>query len=378
MQDFYNGKFKEISGRDGKEPVSVTYIDEEHERIVLCHSDARGEKEKAMLSNAEKIFLKDLQKLVKRLNKKEGRGCIRKESVANQALGKIKERHSRVVRYYSLSIEVSLIEGELVEASLKPMQEETSSVKKNDIPQQENVESSKKAKKQRKEPSVKGEKTSDKPTESSNTGDVSTLEAENQKKKGVLSSKKAKKTKKIPTLGEKEVRLTLKCKRIDEAYLKAEKLCGSYYMRCTRKDLTDEEIWKLYMTLTRVEAGFRTLKTDLGLRPIFHHREDRCDSHIFITVLAYRILHWVEYMLRQKEDRRSWATIRRILQTHCYTTVVCPAEDGTIHHIRIPGTPEGEHLNIYQTLGVCCQNLPRSHLIREKTKNSQSFVVSQR
>ena len=313
--DFNNAKFKEITGREGKEPVSVAFKDEENERIVLCHSEARGEKEKAILSNAEKSFLKDLENLSKRLQKKEGRGRLKYESTANQALGKLKERHSRVARYYDLFIEVLPLTKE-TEDHLQEKQEETTN---NTSKSEENTKST-----------------------------------------------KVKKAKKLLAVKEKEADLKLHSKRIDEEYLKAEKLCGSYYMRCSRKDLSDEAIWKLYMTLTRVEAGFRSLKTDLGLRPIFHHKEDRCDSHIFITVLAYRILHWVEYVLRQKEDRRSWATIRRILQTHCYTTVICPSSEGDVHHIRIPGNPEGAHMEIYESLGVNWKNLPRNHIIKEK------------
>ena len=114
------------------------------------------------------------------------------------------------------------------------------------------------------------------------------------------------------------------------------------------------------MMLTRVEAGFKALKSNLGLRPIFHHREDRCDSHIFITVLAYRILHWIEYTLRQKGDTRSWTTIRRILQTHSYTTITCPDEGGNIYHIRAPGIPDIHQMEIYDALGVCWKNLPRN------------------
>ena len=318
--DFNNATFKIVSGREGKEPVSIAFKDEDNERIVLCHSDARGEKEKAILSNAEKRFLKDLQALSDRLLKKEGRGCLKKESAANQALGKLKGKHPRVARYYELFIEV--------------------------LPEK---------------------KSADQP-DNSPIDPVSSTISEKQNK-----TKKNKQSKKQVTQ-EKKADLKLQYKRIDDEYLKAEKLCGSYYMRCSRKDLDDEAIWKLYMTLTRVEAGFRTLKTDLGLRPIFHHKEDRCDSHIFITVLAYRILHWVEYVLRQKGDRRSWATIRRVLQTHCYTTVTCPSKEN-VHHIRIPGTPEGAHMEIYESLGVCWKNLPRNHIIKEKARFSDNFVV---
>ena len=62
-------------------------------------------------------------------------------------------------------------------------------------------------------------------------------------------------------------------------------------MRTNRRDLTEQEIWQLYVMLTRVERAFRNLKSDLGLRPIYHQKERRVDAHIFISVLAYHVLH---------------------------------------------------------------------------------------
>ncbi len=41
------------------------------------------------------------------------------------------------------------------------------------------------------------------------------------------------------------------------------------------------------MQLTQIESVFRSLKTDLGIRPIYHQKEDRIDAHIFIAFLAY-------------------------------------------------------------------------------------------
>jgi hypothetical protein len=43
------------------------------------------------------------------------------------------------------------------------------------------------------------------------------------------------------------------------------------------------------MLLTRVEAAFRHLKTDLNIRPIFHHKEKRGDAHVLFSVLAYAL-----------------------------------------------------------------------------------------
>jgi transposase len=159
-----------------------------------------------------------------------------------------------------------------------------------------------------------------------------------------------------------EGRLKLHFQRLDATSQQVQELSGCYFLRCSRKDLSHEEIWHLYMMLTRVEAGFKALKSTLGLRPIFHHREDRCESHVFITILAYHLLHWIEHKLRLAGDRRSWPTIRRVLQTHAYTTIVCPTVDDGMCRLRVPGTPDIEQKKIYQLLGVNISKLPRAQL----------------
>jgi len=71
---------------------------------------------------------------------------------------------------------------------------------------------------------------------------------------------------------------------------KAESLDGSYLLKSSRNDLSAEDIWRNYILLTRVEAAFRSLKSPLCERPIFHHLERRVETHIFLCVLAYHLL----------------------------------------------------------------------------------------
>ncbi len=78
--------------------------------------------------------------------------------------------------------------------------------------------------------------------------------------------------------------------------------------RTDRTDLGDREIWKTYIMFTRIERAFRSLKSLLGLRPNFHQIEHRADAHLFISVLAYHILHIIEHRLRQHGDHLSWRT----------------------------------------------------------------------
>lgn len=66
-------------------------------------------------------------------------------------------------------------------------------------------------------------------------------------------------------------------------------LQGVYLLRTTAAGLASDDLWQVYMLLTRVEAAFRNLKTDLSIRPIFHQKENRGDAHILFSVLAYAL-----------------------------------------------------------------------------------------
>jgi len=61
---------------------------------------------------------------------------------------------------------------------------------------------------------------------------------------------------------------------------------GGYCLRSNALTWDAEQLWRTYMMLTDLEAVFRSFKTELGLRPIFHHPKECCHGHLFITVLA--------------------------------------------------------------------------------------------
>ena len=144
----------------------------------------------------------------------------------------------------------------------------------------------------------------------------------------------------------------LNWQELDTVSADDEHLFGCYAIETDQTDLTSRQIWQLYMTLTRVEAAFRSLKTDLGTRPIYHQLAGRTIAHIFISVLAYHLLIAIEYQLSKKCDRRSWKTIRQILETHRRDTIVFTDDENVIHHIRQSGQAEPSHAEIYRNLDV--------------------------
>jgi transposase len=132
----------------------------------------------------------------------------------------------------------------------------------------------------------------------------------------------------------------------------AASLDGSYLLRTDRQDLSAEEAWRIYASLTRAENAFRCMKSPLSERPIFHHLEHRVESHIFLCVLAYHLLVAIEMTLQRQEIHTSWATVRDLLASHQIATIVLPTDQNGVLRIRRSATPEPDHRVLYEALGV--------------------------
>jgi transposase len=217
---------------------------------ILCRSDARIDKDRAIRDKHEQRLLADLQKLQARV----AQGRLRNAAKIQEAIGRLKERYSRVARYYVISSDAV-------------------------------------------------------------TGAVSWTEQ---------AEKKA----------------------------AATALDGTYVLKTDRQDLADDEVWRLYILLTRVEAAFRALKRPRLERPIFHHLEHRVQTHIFLCVLAYHLLVAIEKRCLDQGHHTSWATLREQLSTHQVATVVLPAIDGRLLQIRKASTPDDVHRDIYRVLQI--------------------------
>ena len=224
-----------------------TVGDEVH---ILCRGEARIAKDRAIRDTHEQRLLTDLRKLQARV----ARGRLRDAGKVQEAIGRLKERYSRVARYYAISYDAA--------TSAMSWTEQT-------------------------------------------------------EKKTAASA-----------------------------------LDGTYLLKTDRQDLADDEVWRLYILLTRVEAAFRVLKSPLMERPIFHHLEHRVQTHIFLCVLAYHLLVAIEKRCLDHGWHTSWATLREQLSTHQVATVVLPAIDGRILKIRKASTPDDVHREIYRVLQV--------------------------
>jgi alkylhydroperoxidase/carboxymuconolactone decarboxylase family protein YurZ len=127
---------------------------------------------------------------------------------------------------------------------------------------------------------------------------------------------------------------------------------GVYCLRSNNTTMDEKTLWKTYTTLTDLEAVFKSLKSELGLRPIFHQKQSRVDAHLFITLLAYSIVHTIRYKLKRKGIHYSWDSIRKILGTTDRITTSMRCKDGTTIHIRRSVELELEQKEIYDALNI--------------------------
>lgn len=233
-----------------KSRVRIKRRTKEGEVFILCISEGREEKDRAIRVKHEERLIHDLERLKARVEK----GQLKKSEKIHEAIGRLKERYPRVARYCRIEYDAE----------------------RKSVSWQEDAE-----------------------------------------KKAI-----------------------------------ATKLDGSYVMKTDREDLTADEIWRTYILLTRVESAFRSMKSPLMERPIFHHLKNRTQTHIFLCVLAYHLLVAIEKRFLDKGTHTSWWTIRQELSTHQVVTVVLPTEDGRVLKIRKGGSPEPNHREIYETLRI--------------------------
>jgi len=127
---------------------------------------------------------------------------------------------------------------------------------------------------------------------------------------------------------------------------------GIYKLRAYGLDWRSKKLWETYTMLTEVEESFRCLKSELGLRPIYHQKESRVDGHLFITILAYHIMRSILHRLQLNGLRLQWHTICRAMSTQVRVTTSMQTKEGQKNYIRKTTKPEDFHNEVYTALGL--------------------------
>ena len=141
---------------------------------------------------------------------------------------------------------------------------------------------------------------------------------------------------------------------------------GAYMLRTNHQAGDAPQFWRWYIQLTQAEAAFRTAKSDLGLRPIFHQKTERVEAHILVCFLALALWRSLEQWLRAKSMGDCARQLLLELDELRSLDVVLPTVEGPEVRLRVVGRPEPLLAQLLAHLGL---ELPRTPKIVEQLEN---------
>jgi len=131
---------------------------------------------------------------------------------------------------------------------------------------------------------------------------------------------------------------------------------GMYLLRTNLTETDPNVIWERYVLLTQVEAAFKSLKSDLAVRPVYHQLEHRVEAHIFVAFMSYCLMITLRQKLRYYAPGLTGRDVLDKLSAIMMIDVRIPTTDGRILEMRRYSQPELEHRIILDKLRM---NLPK-------------------
>jgi transposase len=127
---------------------------------------------------------------------------------------------------------------------------------------------------------------------------------------------------------------------------------GCYILRTNLVGKTPEELWQTYIQLTQVESAFRTVKTDLRIRPIWHQKRERVEAHILFSFLAYAMWKTLEHWARRAGLGNSVRIILEELRRIKACDVILPTTAGRRIRLSCVTRPDDHQRVILDNLGL--------------------------
>jgi transposase len=115
---------------------------------------------------------------------------------------------------------------------------------------------------------------------------------------------------------------------------------GAYLLRTNCREQDPAKLWHWYIHLTEVEDAFRTGKSDLGLRPVFHQREDRVQAHVLVCFLALVLWRSLEMWLKGKGLGDCARQVLKEMESIHSMDVVLPVKDKADVRLRLVAKPD--------------------------------------
>ena len=138
---------------------------------------------------------------------------------------------------------------------------------------------------------------------------------------------------------------------------------GIYFLRTNQSDKEVIELWQQYMLQCNVEQAFKELKSDLGIRPVYHHKEKRVDAHIFVAFLSYCLQATLRQKLRNDASGPTSQAVLETLSRIQLLNVSIPTQDDRTLQMQRYTEAEVEHKLILEKLRLTLppQSPPKIH-----------------
>lgn len=135
---------------------------------------------------------------------------------------------------------------------------------------------------------------------------------------------------------------------------------GAYLLRTNHTEGDAVSLWRWYIQLTQAEAAFRSAKSDLHLRPVFHQKTHRVQGHILVCFLALALWRTLEQWMHAKGlGDCARQLLKELDELHCMD-VVLPTEEAGEVRLRVVARPEKPLAELLARLGLNLPNLPKT------------------
>lgn len=136
---------------------------------------------------------------------------------------------------------------------------------------------------------------------------------------------------------------------------KAHRQKGAYLLRTNCEETDPALLWRWYIQLTQAEAAFRTAKSDLGLRPIYHHKQERVGAHLLVCFLALALWRTLEQWMQTKGLGTCARQLIKQVAAIKSVDVLLPVKRGAVQtelRLRVISTPEPATAQLLAHLGL--------------------------
>lgn len=135
-----------------------------------------------------------------------------------------------------------------------------------------------------------------------------------------------------------------------ERQKRREKPKGEYFLRYTKNAISEDDIWQVYNLTREVESVFRTLKTDLDIRPVYHQKDAYIEPHIWLGIIAYQVVNYIRNSIKNSNITYSWTTILEKMNSMQSSIMSVNNDKNEKLYIKLCTRPTTDQKNIFDSL----------------------------